>query len=69
MGATTLGSAASLATAALLAVVIDFLPWLRRALFGLFVVSQTLPLITIAPLVVLWFGFGPFCPRCCWSHW
>ena len=33
------------------------MPRLRRALFPIFVVSQTLPLVAIAPLVVLWFGF------------
>jgi hypothetical protein len=30
----------------------------RRALFPVLIVSQTLPLVAIAPLVVLWFGFG-----------
>jgi hypothetical protein len=39
-------------------VLIDFIPKLRRALFPVFVISQTLPLVAIAPLVVLWFGFG-----------
>jgi ABC-type nitrate/sulfonate/bicarbonate transport system permease component len=40
-----------------LSVVLDFMPRVRRALFPIFVVSQTLPLVAIAPLVVLWFGF------------
>jgi ABC-type nitrate/sulfonate/bicarbonate transport system permease component len=40
------------------AVVIDRSPWLRRALYPLLVASQTIPLITLAPLLVLWFGFG-----------
>lgn len=56
--ATLAGFACSLSAAFLLSVLVDFSPPLRRALFPLLIVSQTLPLIAIAPLVVLWFGFG-----------
>lgn len=56
--ATLAGFGVSLALAFLLSVLVDFSPLARRALFPLFVVSQTLPLVAIAPLVVLWFGFG-----------
>ncbi|WP_375281549.1 ABC transporter permease [Pseudooctadecabacter sp.] len=55
--ATFAGFALSLAVAFGLSVVLDFMPRVRRALFPIFVVSQTLPLVAIAPLVVLWFGF------------
>lgn len=55
--ATLLGFTCSLIVAFSLSIVIDFLPRLRRALFPVFVISQTLPLVAIAPLVVLWFGF------------
>ncbi len=58
IGATTAGFACSLAAAFLFSVLIDFARPLRRALFPVFVISQTLPLVAIAPLVVLWFGFG-----------
>lgn len=58
LGATGAGFACSLVTAFLFSVAIDFAPPLRRALFPVFVISQTLPLVAIAPLVVLWFGFG-----------
>jgi len=56
--ATLAGFSFSLSVAFLLSVLIDFVPRLRRALFPVFVISQTLPLVAIAPLVVLWFGFG-----------
>lgn len=55
--ATLAGFSLSLCVAFGLSVALDFLPRLRRALFPIFVVSQTLPLVAIAPLVVLWFGF------------
>lgn len=52
------GFAASLAVAFTLSVLIDFSAVLKRALIPVFIISQTLPLVAIAPLVVLWFGFG-----------
>nr|WP_280400738.1 ABC transporter permease [Nocardia carnea] len=55
---TLAGFAVSLTLAWLLAVVVDFSPWLRRAFVPLFVASQTLPIIAIAPLMIIWFGFG-----------
>jgi ABC-type nitrate/sulfonate/bicarbonate transport system permease component len=42
----------------MLAVSMDFVPWLRRALIPLLVASQTLPIVAIAPLMIIWFGFG-----------
>jgi ABC-type nitrate/sulfonate/bicarbonate transport system permease component len=55
---TLVGFAVSLAVGWLLAVAVDFSPWLRRALTPLLVASQTLPIIAIAPLLIIWFGFG-----------
>ena len=55
---TAVGFAASLGLGWVLAVAVDFSPWLRRALTPLLVVSQTLPIIAIAPLLIIWFGFG-----------
>lgn len=55
---TLVGFAVSLVVAWALAILVDFSPWLRRALVPLFVVSQTLPIIAIAPLMIIWFGFG-----------
>lgn len=56
--ATLLGFVLSVSVATIFATLLDFSELLRRALLPLFVVSQTLPLIALAPLVVLWFGFG-----------
>ncbi len=56
--ATVLGFACSLSAAFGFSVLVDFFRPLRRALFPVFVISQTLPLVAIAPLIVLWFGLG-----------
>lgn len=45
---------AGVATAAAL----DFSPWLRRAIYPLLVISQTVPILALAPLLIIWFGFG-----------
>ncbi|RWO81614.1 ABC transporter permease [Mesorhizobium sp.] len=58
IGATLLGFACSLSAAFVLSMLVDFFQPLRRAMFPVLIVSQTLPLVAIAPLVVLWFGFG-----------
>ncbi|SJN08566.1 Hydroxymethylpyrimidine ABC transporter, transmembrane component [Leucobacter sp. 7(1)] len=56
--ATLTGFSLSVAVAFLVATLLDFSRVLRRAILPLLVVSQTLPLIALSPLVVLWFGFG-----------
>jgi ABC-type nitrate/sulfonate/bicarbonate transport system permease component len=55
---TAIGFAVSLALGWTLAVAVHFSPWLRRALTPLLVASQTLPIIAVAPLLIIWFGFG-----------
>lgn len=56
--ATLLGFSLSVTVAFVTATLLDFSAPLRRAILPLVVVSQTLPMIALAPLVVLWFGFG-----------
>lgn len=58
IAATLSGFALSVASAFISSILVDFVRPLRRALFPVFIISQTLPLVAIAPLVVLWFGFG-----------
>jgi putative hydroxymethylpyrimidine transport system permease protein len=54
LGGFAVGTAAGIAFALLMA----RSPWLERALGPLLVVSQALPVFAIAPLLVVWFGFG-----------
>lgn len=42
----------------LLAVILDFIPLLRKILYPYLVTSQTVPIIVLAPLFAMWFGFG-----------
>jgi ABC-type nitrate/sulfonate/bicarbonate transport system permease component len=55
--ATLLGFSLSLTVGLLLAVIVDSSAALRRALMPVLVATQTLPIVAIAPLMVLWFGF------------
>ena len=55
---TVIGFGAALAAGIIFGVVIDLSPWLRRALYPLLVATQAIPLIALAPLLVLWFGPG-----------
>lgn len=39
------------------AVLMDAFSWMYRAFYPLLVISQTIPTVAIAPLLVLWFGY------------
>lgn len=55
---TFIGFSLSVAIGALFAIAIDFSKIIRRAIYPVLVASQTLPIIAIAPLMIIWFGFG-----------
>jgi ABC-type nitrate/sulfonate/bicarbonate transport system permease component len=55
---TELGFAFSFALSWLIAGAMDFSATVRRAVYPLLVTSQTIPIIAIAPLFVVMFGFG-----------
>jgi ABC-type nitrate/sulfonate/bicarbonate transport system permease component len=56
-----LGLLVATAAAALLATAIHFSPTVRGAVYPLLVASQTIPIVIVAPLLVVWFGYdiGP----------
>jgi putative hydroxymethylpyrimidine transport system permease protein len=53
-----LGLAVALVAGALLAIALHLSPALRRAVYPLLVGTQAVPIVTIAPLLVAWFGYG-----------
>ncbi|MBR4015880.1 MAG: ABC transporter permease [Anaerotignum sp.] len=58
MGVTALGLLISVALGLLLAVSMDWNEGLEKALYPVIVASQTIPTTAIAPLFILWFGYG-----------
>lgn len=53
-----LGIGLAIVCAVILAIAIDWSQAARRSVYPLMILSQTIPLIALAPLVVIWFGFG-----------
>ena len=41
-----------------LAVLLDISPKINKTIYPLLIISQTVPIIALAPLLLLWFGFG-----------
>jgi len=54
---TVIGLAVAIVLGLLMAALLDVSLWMRRAVYPLLVTSQTIPIIALAPLLILWFGF------------
>ena len=52
------GFALSVVAGVAFAVVLHLSPMLRRAFYPLLIASQTVPIVVIAPILVVWLGFG-----------
>ena len=55
---TLIGLITSFSTGSLLAILISLSPWLRAGILPLAIFFQTVPIVAIAPMLVIWFGFG-----------
>lgn len=55
---TAFGFSVSVVFAVGAALAMDRLGWIRRPIYPLLVASQTIPLVALAPLLVIWFGIG-----------
>lgn len=53
-----IGLSCGIVIACFLAVVMDAFPGFNRAVYPLLVITQTVPTIAIAPILVLWLGYG-----------
>jgi len=58
MLATGIGVVLALLAGIGLAALVDFSPLAHRALYPILVVSQTIQILAIAPILVIWLGFG-----------
>lgn len=52
------GFSLALIIAVAIGILMDFLSIFKKCFYPIFLVSQTIPTITIAPLLIIWFGFG-----------
>jgi ABC-type nitrate/sulfonate/bicarbonate transport system permease component len=55
---TWLGLALALSVGLGLALLVDSSSLLRRTIYPLLVTSQTVPILALAPLLIIWFGYG-----------
>lgn len=53
-----LGLLCAVLAAVFLALLMDSFVWIKKSIYPLLVASQTIPIITVAPLFIIWFGFG-----------
>ncbi|HEY2420454.1 MAG TPA: ABC transporter permease, partial [Neobacillus sp.] len=53
-----LGFSLGLLIGLLTAILLHLLPFIRESIYPLLIISQNIPIIVLAPLLVIWFGFG-----------
>lgn len=53
-----LGFVFAVITAFLIAFLLNNVKWLNQAIYPIIIVTQTIPVITLAPLFLIWFGWG-----------
>jgi ABC-type nitrate/sulfonate/bicarbonate transport system permease component len=58
MISTGIGLGSAVLLAILVAALMDMIPVVRRGLYPILVASQTVQILAIAPLLIIWFGFG-----------
>jgi len=60
--ATVIESLVGFSLAIVLALIIAFamneVTWIRQALYPIIITSQTVPIVSLAPLFIIWFGYG-----------
>lgn len=54
---TFIGLAIGIGLAFTLAILMDLVQWLNRAIYPLLIITQTIPTVAIAPILVLWLGY------------
>lgn len=53
-----LGLLIALVVGVITAILVDVSIYMRKVVYPLLVISQTIPIIALAPLFIIWFGFG-----------
>lgn len=55
-----IGFSIAIVFALVISIMMDSIPIVKKTIYPLIITSQTVPIITIAPLFAIWFGFGYF---------
>lgn len=55
---TTIGFSCAVVFSLVTATVMVLSPWIKRLFYPYLIISQTVPLIAVAPLLILWLGYG-----------
>lgn len=53
-----LGFTTAILISFIIAFIMDSIPLIRKSLYPILIVSQTIPIISVAPLFIIWFGYG-----------